>query len=279
MVKKVTKLLDSINKVYAFFRRDLKINFSYKLNLISSTISNFVWIFSMGIYGVITQSAQAPYMEAYGDMNVATFLIVGMILNRFLRQSQYDPQMIASPGNLERILLTPCSIPVFVLGSMTWQYFWSGFYLVLFMLMAAGAFGMNIFAADWFTFIVILLLGIFTLWGLGLIGSSVQMMTKQFNPINWLLSNFSFLFSGVLFSPEALLDVDPSGILHGIAWCFPHTYINHMARLAIVGKNLSDMLSPLIILLSMAITFFGIGYFTFKICLRRCQLEGSLGWV
>jgi ABC-type polysaccharide/polyol phosphate export permease len=279
MVKIMTRFLNSIIKIYAFFRRDLVISSSYKLDLIFSTITNVVWVFGMGLFGMVTQPAQAPYMEAYGGMNASTFLIVGIIVNRYLSYSFTDPMYIASPGNLERILLTPCSIPVFVLGSMAWQYFWSSSYVVLLIFVATGFFGMNIIMADWLTFLVILLVGIFASWGLGLIGSSVQMVTKQFNPIYWIINNFYSILSGAFFSPEALLDVDPSGILHGLAWCFPHTYINHMARLAVGGENLLEMLSPLVTLLAMGIIFFGIGYFTFKLCFRRCQTEGSLGWV
>ena len=50
----------------------------------------------MGALGKITQPAQAEYMEAYGNMNAATFLIIGFMLNQFLQQSQFAPQRIAS---------------------------------------------------------------------------------------------------------------------------------------------------------------------------------------
>ena len=239
----------------------------------------FVWSVTMGTLGKITQSAQAQYMQAYGNMNAATFLIIGMMLNLFLEQSQFAPQFIASPGNIERILLTPCSIPVFILGSMSWRYFWSSLNLVVFIFMGTTVFGMNIFTVDWLTFIAVLLIGVMAMWGLGIISSAIQLVTKQWNPVNWFLSTFSFLVSGIFFSPEALLAVDSTGILYGLAWCLPQTYVYHMIRLAFIGKSILDMLSPLLNLVIMAVVFFGIGWFTFKLCLRRCQLEGSLGWV
>jgi ABC-type polysaccharide/polyol phosphate export permease len=271
--------LGSIYRIYAFFRRDAKNVSSYKLNFVFSLISMVMWSFTMGTLGRITQPAQAPYMQAYGDMNAATFLIIGMMVNLFLQQSQSAPQGIASPGNLERILLTPCSIPIFVLGSMTWQYFWSSLNIIVFIFMGITVFGMNIVMVDWITFIIVMLIGIMAMWGLGIISSAVQLVTKQFNPITWFLSTFSFLVSGIFYSPEALLTVDSTGILYSLAWCLPQTYVYHMVRLAFTGQGLLDMLSPLFNLTIMAIMFFSIGYFTFKICLRRCQKEGSLGWI
>jgi len=275
----LTQIFSSIYKIYSFFRRDVVNVSSYKLNFIFSILSMFIFSFTMGTLGAITQPAQAQYMQAYGNMNAATFLIIGFMLNQFLGQSQFAPQGIANPGNLERILLTPCSIPVFILGTMSWGYFWSSLNLVVFIFVGAMVFGMNLFTVDWLTFITILLIGVIAMWGLGIISAAIQMVTKQWNPVNWFLSTFSFLVSGVLFSPEALLTVDATGLLYRLAWCLPHTYVYYMARLAFVGKSLMDMLFPLLTLVTMAAVFFAIGWFIFKLCLRRCQLEGSLGWV
>lgn len=275
----MTQIFTPLYRIYAFFRRDAKNVSSYKLNFIFSIVSMFIWSFTMGFLGEITQPAQAIYMQAYGDMNAATFLIIGFMLQEFLMQSQFAPQHIANPGNIERILLTPCNIPIFILGSMSWRYFWSSLNLVAFMSVGIMVFGMNIATLDWLTFFIILLIGIMAMWGLGIISSAIQMVTKQWNPVNWFLSTFSFLVSGLLFSPEALLTVDPTGILHSLAWCLPHTYVYHMVRLAFIGKGILDMLHPLAILTTMAVIFFGIGWITFKLCMRRCQLEGSLGWV
>ena len=272
-------IFSSLYRIYAFFRRDAKNVSSYKLNFIFSILSMFIFALTMGFLGEITQPAQAQYMQAYGNMNAATFLIVGFMLNQFLQQSQFAPQQIASPGNIERILLTPCSIPVFILGSMSWRYFWSSLNLVVFMSVGIMVFDMNIATLDWVAFFLVLFIGIMAMWGLGIISSAIQMVTKQWNPLNWFLSTFSFLVSGLLFSTEALLTVDPTGILYNLAWWLPHTHVYHMVRLAFAGIGILDMAYPLLILTTMAAIFFGIGWITFRLCMRRCQLEGSLGWV
>jgi ABC-type multidrug transport system permease subunit len=162
---------------------------------------------------------------------------------------------------------------------MTWLYFWNGINFAIAILVGTTVFGMNIFTVNWFTFIVILLVGIVAMWGMSIIGVSIELVTKQGNPLSWFLSAFSFLVSGLYYSPEALLTFDSTGILYGISRFLPHTYIYHMTRLAFTGKSILDMLSPLLTLLIMAATFFIIGWFTFRICLRKCQQEGSIGWV
>ncbi len=275
----MTHIFISLYRIYAFFRRDIKDASSYKLDFTFEIIAMFVWSLTMGALGEITQPAQAQYMQAYGNMNAAAFIMIGFMLNQFLLQSQAALGRITSPGRIERILLTPCSMPVFIIGSMSWRYFWSSLNLVVFIFVGTMFFGMNILSVDWVTFIVILLVGIMAMWGLGIISSAILLVTKRWDPINWFLSTFSFLVSGVFFSPEALLVVDSSGILYRLAWCLPQTYVYYMARLAFIGKGLLDMLSPLSTLIIMAAVFFGMGWFVFKLCLRRCQLEGSLGWV
>ena len=104
---------------------------------------------------------------------------------------------------------------------MTWQYFWSSLNIIVFISMGIAVFGMNIVMVDWITFIIVMLIGIMAMWGLGIISSAIQLVTKQFNPITWFLSTFSFLVSGIFYSPEALLTVDSTGILFGLAWCLP----------------------------------------------------------
>jgi len=271
--------LTDLYGIYAFFRRDAVNVSSYKLNFVFSIISMFVWAFTMGALGTITQPAQAQYLQAYGSMNAATFLIIGFMLNQFMQESQFAPQSIASPGNIERILLTPCSMPVFILGSMSWRYFWSGLNLLVFTFIGTTFFGLNILAVDWPTFAVVLLIGIMAMWGLGIMSSAIQLVTKQWNPVNWFLGTFSFLVSGVFYSPEALLTIDPTGMLYGLAWCLPQTYVYHMIRLTFVGKGILDMLYPLLALSAMAAMLFCMGWLTFRLCMRKCQLEGSLGWV
>jgi len=269
----------SIYSIYAFFRRDAVNVSSYKLNFIFSIADMFLWALTMGTLGKITQSAQAPYMQQYGNMSAATFMLIGMMCNMFLQQSQGAPQWIANPGNIERILLTPCSIPTFILGTMSWQYFWSSLNIIVFIFIGTLLFGMDLSVINWFTFIIVLLIGILAMWGLGITAAGIQLVTKQWNPITWFLMAFSWLVSGVFYSPEALLTVDSSGTLYAFAWYLPQTYVYHMIRLSFIGKTLLDMLPTLANLLILAAVFFGLGYLTFKLCMRRCQLEGSLGWV
>jgi len=272
-------LSNSLYSIYAFFRRDAVNVSSYKLNFIFSIVNMFLWALTMGTLGQVTQSAQAPYMQRYGNMSAATFMLIGMMCNLFLEQSQGAPQWIANPGAMERILLTPCSIPTFILGTMSWQYFWSSLNIIVFIFIGSLIFGMNLSAIDWPTFIIVLLVGILAMWGLGITAAGIQLVTKQWNPITWFLAAFSWFASGIFYSPEALLTIDTSGALYAIAWCLPQTYVYHMVRLAFIGKTLLDLVQPLINLLILAAVFFGLGWFTFKLCLRRCQLEGSLGWV
>lgn len=274
----MTQIFRSLHRIYAFFRRDAINVSSYKLNFTFSIVSMFTWMLTVGTLGYVTQSAQAPYMEEYGNMTAATFIIIAVISEQFLGMSQFAPQFIASPGAMERILLTPCSIPVFILGSMVWRYFWSILNLIVGITVGTALFGMML-PIDPIAVFLVLIVGIIPMWGLGIISAAIQLVTKQWNPLNWFIGNFSWLVSGTFYSRQALLAFDPTGILYAIGWAFPHTYVYDMVRRAWVGASILDLWPSFVSLLIMAVVFFGLGWLTFKLCLRRCQLEGSLGWV
>ncbi len=268
-------------QMYAFFRRDAINTSSYKLNFVFSLVSMFTWAITSGILGTLTAASMAPYIARYGNQNAATFMMLGMMVNMFLQVSQNAPVWIANPGQLERIILTPCPIPVFVLGTMGWEYLWNMLSLLVFIVAGAVMFGMNLGSVDWATFAAVLMVGILSMWGLGIISAAIQLVTKRWDPLSWILSTFSFMISGVFYPPDALLAVDKSGILYRMAWFLPHTYVYHMVRLAFGGARLTDaeVLTPFLKLSLMASCLFAVGWYIFKLCLRRCQLEGSLGWV
>lgn len=272
-------LLRPIYGVYAFFRRDAVNTSSYKLNFIFEIISMFMWALTMGTLGYITQGAQAPYMERYGNMNASTFLLVGMMCEFYLHQSQSMPQGIANPGAIERILLTPCGIPTFIFGTMSWGYFWNSINMAVYIIIGTSLFELDLSAINWPAFLAVLLLGVMAMWSLGIMAAGIQLVTKRWDPVTWFLMTFSMFISGVFYSPEVLLKIDGSGMLYFIAWCLPQTYVYHMVRLTFIGRGLSEMIKPLVNLLIIVAILFGLGWLTFKKCLRRCQLEGSLGWV
>ena len=268
-------------QMYAFFRRDAKNTSSYKLNFVFSLVSMFTWAVTSGILGTLTAPALAIYIEQYGAQNAATFMMLGMMVNMFLQASQHAPQWIASPGQLERIILTPCPIPVFVLGRMGWDYFWNILSLIAFIIAGVFLFGMDLAQVDWLTFVIVLIMGIISMWGLGIISAAVQLVTKRWDPLTWILTTLSFMISGVFYPPIALNAIDKSGTLYTMAWFLPHTYVYHMVRLAFGGFHLTDpeIMTPFLKLSIISVVLFCIGWYAFKICLRRCQLEGSLGWV
>jgi len=265
-------------RIYAFLRRDIVNRMSYKLNFTFDIISDFIFVLTFGILGYATQPAQAPYMEEYGGMTAATFIIIAMICQQFMQTSQFAPQYIANPGAMERIILTPCPIPVFILGSMSWRYFRGMITLAISIPIGLLMFGMTL-PRDILSLIIVMAVGTTAMLGLGIIASAIQLVTKQWNPINWFIGNFSWLVSGTLYSRQFLLEVDPTGVLYAIGWFLPHTYVYDMVRKAWVGISIIEMMDYFMALLAVAAILFTIGWLTFRACLRYCQIEGSLGWV
>jgi len=264
--------------IYGFFKRDALNAMSYKFEFGTSIISMFITALSMGILGIVTQSAQAPYMTKYGGMNATTFILIGAMTNNFLIDCQIAPREIVNPGVTERALLSPCRLPVFILGQMSWGHLWSTMNFIVYVFVGVTLFNMQLQTINAVTFLIVLFLGILCMWGLGIIAAAIQLVTKRWDPISWFFFAFTQFASGIFYSPEALLAFDRSGILYSIAWCIPHTYVFDMIRQSFVGKSLALMIPSLLNLSALVTLLFGMGWITLRLCIRRCQVEGSLGW-
>ncbi len=222
----------------------------------------------------------APMMSKYEGMSYSTFLLVGMIFNNFLTESLMHPRAVVNPGNLERILMSPVSILAFTVGKLSYPLSMLLLLnLLIFPTVGVLFFGMDLSTVNWPTLTGILLLGIISMWGFGIISAAVQLVTKRWEPVSWFFQVFSTALSGMWYDPSVLLTIDPSGFLYKMAWCLPQTYVFYMQRQAFIGRNLMELLYPYILNLCVIILItFPVGIKLFLAALRKCKVQGSLGW-
>jgi len=272
--------LSTFRQVFAFYRRDLVNATSYKLNIFFQAMGMFVWAFVLGMLGKIAAPAMTSMMRNYGGMDYSTFLMVGMIFNNFLNESLMHPRAIVNPGSLERILMSPVNIPVFVMGTLSYPMFMLLLLnLAIFPTVGVLFFSMKISAVNWPTLAFVLLLGIISMWGFGIISAAVQLVTKRWEPVSWFFQVFSAAISGMWYDPSVLLTIDPSGFLQKLAWCLPQTYVFYMQRQAFIGRGLTSLLFPYVLnLFLIIIIVFPVSMKLFLAALRECKVQGSLGW-
>jgi hypothetical protein len=108
-----------------------------------------------------------------------------------------------------------------------------------------SAFGV-VFNVDLLSTFVAVALGVAVMWGLGMIGAGVQIITKRWDPVTWFFTMLSSLLSGVWFPYELL----PAS-LQTVSKIIPQRYILEMLRSAMLRAEpitaLWDSLIPLLI--------------------------------
>lgn len=106
-----------------------------------------------------------------------------------------------------------------------------------------------------------------------MMAAGVQIITKQWNPVTWLLSTLTMLVGGVYFSPDIL----PS-FLKMLSKIIPQYYLLDLFRAALLlNASISDVWSELLLLMILAVIVFPSGYYTLIKGIDKARRNGTLG--
>ena len=209
-----------------------------------------------------------------------TYVLMGMILHRFLRVSlnaYYDAVADAYWScAMEVYNAQPIGITSLLAGSVVAKYGEAVLTLVLYLVVGATWFGICLADANYAAFLLTLLLGVLATTGLGLISASFFFLLEcrdRVEPVSWGLSLAASIASGVYFPPSIL----PSS-LRSIGAVLPHTYCYHAARLALLeGVSLADpaVLRDCACIAGLAIFYLPLGIFCFAKAMRKAARDGS----
>ncbi|HET7560011.1 MAG TPA: ABC transporter permease, partial [Limnochordia bacterium] len=153
-----------------FLRRDLKLwtyfRFNFAIDLMG-IVSNAV------IYGLI-----AHFGAGAGRNGYATYVVAGLIFNALANAAltaPYQGLMQAFWSNrLELLMMSPVSLPVFVIGTSLQPYVRALIEAALYVALGVLLFGVSLSAPPApLVFVAALLLGLAAISGLGLIGASL----------------------------------------------------------------------------------------------------------
>ena len=122
--------------------------------------------------------------------------------------------------------------------------------------------------------IIILILGMISMFGFGLISAGIQVITKRWDPIIWVFNSLGWLLSGVWFPPELL----PS-VLRPLSEIIPQTYILKMLRLAVIkGASITNLMDSLFKLIILSLIVLPAGFMFFKLGLNTSRKHGTIGY-
>lgn len=262
-------LLQEIDKIYYFMKRDALSFSTYKTNILLSVLSA---LFGALSYAFLGSNATMQSVEQIYDMPFTTYLIVGLAFNTYLSQSLTLVQRTINPWTLEEVLVSPTSISTFILGSSLWGFIWSTIVIAIYLSVGVFAFGM-VLSINIVGTLLVIVLGIGTFIGFSMIGAGILILTKQGDPITTLITITTNLFGNVLFPPEVM----PIQ-LQIISFFVPQYYFFTSIRPMLTGQTIQTILPELLILTLMCAIILPLGYLAYSSCLKKARKNGTLSW-
>ena len=211
--------------------------------------------------------------QEYGEgVSYLAFLMCGMAFNVIVQTSLSAPRNSINPWNIEWLLLSPVTLLDVILGTGWFWYMIGLFEVSVFLLF--GIVNGAVFHFDILSSLAILVMGAASIWGLGMVSAGVQVVTKRWDPISYILYRIGWLISG-LFFPMSLLPT----WLQPVSWIIPQSYILEMARQTMLaGKSIFQMgYLPLYLLLYCIISL-ALGSSVFLRCVKVAKKQGTIGF-
>jgi len=258
----------------AFLRRDLLDASSYKLSFIFSVAGI---LFSSATFYFISRliTPGTASLAEYGG-NYFSFAMIGVAFSGLLGIFQEGlPQVVRGAqvsGTLEALLVTRTSMPVILFGSSLYSLLFALLRTGVHLGLAAALFGMKLGTVNVPALLIVLVLTAACFLSLGMLSASFLLVFKLGNPVSWLFGSVSGLLGGILF-PVAVLPP----WLRGISVFLPVTHALEGLRLSLLSSVPFARVLPSIAALSVfAAVLLPLGFWTFRIALRKAKKDGTL---
>jgi len=264
-----------LKKTLAFIHKDFINATSYKFAFITQWVGIFfaalVFFFLSRLFG----DAVLPYLEPYGG-DYFSFVLIGIAFGSYLQVSLNsfsrcirEAQLL---GTLEALLVTQTEIPTIVVSSSLYSFVITSVRVVVYLLLGALFFGLDIGKANYASALLILLLTVVSFSGLGIISASFIMVLKRGDPLTWVFSNLSWLLGGVFYPVAVLPDW-----LQNVSYLLPITYSLEGMRLALLkGYTAAQLIHCIVPLAIFTIVVLPTSIWLFEYAVRRAKIDGSL---
>jgi ABC-2 type transport system permease protein len=271
-------LLEEVRKLPAFFRRDLLVTWSYKLQFFTDWINLIgqVVVFYF-VSGLVNPEAVPSY--AGTQASYLQFVTIGIAVTSFLQVSLARVTTAIRneqlQGTLETLLLTPTAPATFQLGSAMYEIAYVPVRVVLFLGFAAVVFGVHYTVSGLPEAVAVLVVFVPFVWGLGVVSAAATLTYRRGTAIVGAGASILTITSGAYF-PVTAFEKFP--VLAWLARHNPVTYALLAIREALLGgAGWGPTLIAISFLLPVAAITLGAGVWAFRAALRREQRRGTLG--
>jgi ABC-2 type transport system permease protein len=260
---------------WAFFKRDAIVALSYRTAFVAQLLGNVLLLVIFYFIGGLISAGDSPALAPYGGSYLAFLLIglaladcVGVSLTTFAAQIR-EGQLT---GTLEATLMSRVPLPLILIYSSLWGYFFSALRFVLYLVVGAYLYGVNIGHANLPTAAAIFGLTVVCFAGVGIAWAAVVMLIKRGEAVLTIVSVAVILLSGVLFPREVLPPV-----FQAIGEVVPLTPALDGMRAAILRGDGVTTLGPVLLRLGLfAAVFMALGLLAFGRAVGLAKERGSL---
>ena len=268
--------LQELRKLSAFVRRDLLVQWSYRLSFLTSFIGLFGGALIFYFIGKMVDPATIPTVGGK-QVSYLEFAVVGMTLGGFVHlglervsAALRNEQLM---GTLESLLTTPTSSQTIQIGSVLFDLIFIPLRMGLLLLLLALVFGLNLDAGGVPQSLVLLVFFMPFVWGLGILAAAITLTFRRGAGIVGLAIGALTLVSGLYF-PLTLLP----NWLETISAANPLAIAATGLRDALLGgTGWSTIWNDILILTPLSIASILVGTIAFKLALTRERRLGTLG--
>jgi ABC-2 type transport system permease protein len=263
-------------KLWAFYRRDLQIQLTYRLSLGLTMAHVLVSLTMFFFIGRLFQAGQpSAALVPYGG-DYFRFVLLGMAFGGVMASAFSSVASTISfergYGTLEAILLTPTPFPVVALGRAFWDIGASIATIVLYLLAGTLVFGADLSQANWSAVFPALVLTTAASLGLGMMSAAFSLVAREASPLDFAFGWATRFLAGVYF-PVAVL---PEWLRNVSQW-LPLTHaVEAVRKTMILGAPLADVKRELWYLGGLSALIVPCGILAFHFAFNHARRRGHL---
>ena len=258
------------SKAWAFFKRDLLVDLSYKLSFAFEAIHILM---TVAAFFFLARLLGARTVQGYESF---AFILIGLAVNAYMttcmvcftqviRESQIT-------GTLKSVLVTPTSPTQFLAFSSLYPLVRATLDAAVYGT-AGIAFGLSLARVNPLPAVLLLVSSLLAFSSIGLISATCILIFKRGDPLLWLFGSSSWLLGGVMYPTDVLPDW-----LRRLADLLPITYALRGLRATLLhDAPISAVLSDIAVLTSFAVVGLPVSIAAFEFGLRRARMAGTLG--
>src|SRR5450755_4196575 len=267
-------IVDRFSKAFAIFMRDARLAKSYDLQFYFQWFTIAIQVVAFFFIAKLTSGSPMVRKHVPGG-DYFTWVIIGLAFSRFqtmaiqcFQMAVRNDQML---GTLEVVLATPTGLPTVVLSAGLWAFVLTVCQVVFFLLVAVP-FGLNLTHTNFLTMIVFLILIVVCMSSIGVMAAATIMTYKQNAGTGFVAGTSASLLGGVQF-PVALLPP----FLQVVSWFLPITHALNGMRGAIAGQSIAQNSYDAVWLCAAAAILLPVSLIYFHKAVQKAKVDGTLG--